>query len=74
MELTKNRIIKQLINTRIEEKIEAEKQLAISSRGERLVDLILTNDVSGIQSLIANNTFVEVYNIVASDVGLFDVM
>ena len=71
MDLTKNRIVKQLITTRIEEKAEAEKQVAINSRGERLVDLILANDFREIQDLIANNTFVEVYNIVASDVSFY---
>ncbi len=53
---------------RLEAKAEAEKQAAILEKGRRLAQLVLEGDTAGVEELIANNTFVEVYNAMAAEV------
>ncbi len=68
LELAKSRACRDPIVAMMEAHAEAEKQLAIQTRGAALVDMLYSRDTQGVLNLVSNNSFVEVYNVTASPV------
>lgn len=63
MQLTKNRMVKELITGVIEAKAEAEKLALVREYGTQLIDCLLEENLAGVMNIIDKNSYVEVYNV-----------